>query len=90
MLYGVQIVGLTLIDRALAGKSGHSQDAIERGANSASEAKSQFLAHMSHELRTPMNIIFGMTEMAIDEASAKIRTGDPVDDEEDYPITPEA
>ena len=35
-------------------------------AESAYRSKSEFLAHMSHELRTPMNVIFGMTEMALD------------------------
>jgi two-component system, sensor histidine kinase and response regulator len=32
----------------------------------ANRAKSEFLAHMSHEIRTPINVIFGMTEMALD------------------------
>ena len=32
-------------------------------AESASEAKSQFLATMTHELRTPMNGVLGMSEM---------------------------
>lgn len=37
-------------------------------ANEASEAKTMFLATMSHELRTPINVIFGMTDMALDTA----------------------
>ncbi|MBF0614703.1 MAG: PAS domain-containing protein [Magnetococcales bacterium] len=35
-------------------------------AESASQAKSAFLAAMSHEIRTPMNVVLGMAEMLLE------------------------
>ncbi len=34
-------------------------------ANSANQAKSDFLSHMSHDIRTPINGIMGMTDIAL-------------------------
>ena len=43
--------------------------AAKEAAESASEAKTQFLATISHEMRTPLNVILGTTEMALETAS---------------------
>lgn len=42
-------------------------------AESASHAKSAFLAAMSHEIRTPMNAILGLVDLVTDETSASER-----------------
>jgi signal transduction histidine kinase/CheY-like chemotaxis protein/HPt (histidine-containing phosphotransfer) domain-containing protein len=39
-------------------------------AESASRAKSAFLARMSHEIRTPMNAVIGMSELALREETS--------------------
>ncbi|MDR0315945.1 MAG: PAS domain S-box protein, partial [Treponema sp.] len=36
-------------------------------AETASEAKSRFVANMSHEMRTPMNVIVGLTDLMLEE-----------------------
>lgn len=45
---------------------------ISHKAESAAQAKSEFLSRMSHDIRTPLNAIIGLTHLAEDETDMKI------------------
>ncbi len=62
---GVQTIIWDVTDEKLAAE--RLKDARD-AADSANQAKSQFLASMSHELRTPLNAIIGYSEMLQEEA----------------------
>ena len=45
---------------------------IAKRAESAAQAKTEFLSRMSHDIRTPMNAIIGLTHLASDEENLAV------------------
>ena len=73
------IEALAAINEELDRKNAELSDAVHaaetafRTAESANNAKSDFLANMSHDIRTPMNAIIGMTTLIEHEADSPER-----------------
>lgn len=54
------------LNRKIRRKNEELEQTAKR-AESATQAKSEFLSRMSHDIRTPMNAIIGLTHLALDE-----------------------
>lgn len=47
-------------------------ETVAKKAESAAQAKSEFLSRMSHDIRTPMNAIIGLTHLAQEEGDIQV------------------
>jgi len=65
--YNILMGSLEESDKIMRKQKDDLEIAMEK-AQTANQAKSDFLAKMSHELRTPLNAIIGYSEMLIEEA----------------------
>jgi len=65
--YNILMNSLEESDQIMRKQKADLEIAMQK-AQTANEAKSDFLAKMSHELRTPLNAIIGYSEMLIEEA----------------------
>lgn len=52
------------------------QQELKEQAIRANKSKSEFLSNMSHDIRTPMNVIVGMTDIALSNINDQARTED--------------
>lgn len=74
MIITAAFVILFIIYAVISYKQLKKQYELKQNAIKANKAKSEFLSNMSHDIRTPMNVIIGMTDIALSNTDDKVKT----------------
>jgi hypothetical protein len=76
ILLCIIFVAVFMLYAIMSYKQLKKQQELKQKAIQANKSKSEFLSNMSHDIRTPMNVIVGMTDIALSNINDNVKTED--------------